>query len=172
MRFDLKSSVHHLRVNQSDVFSPSLWSFSFETGVSHTSFPTDKKEEWSSWRRDWRSVITDVTGVKGQLADPLLFAASLTTVRVRCRSQRTSTRSCRMCVNTSTPVSPTSPVSWCLTPASKWPLTHTLMEELKVRSSCFCVVYNIWFDELRWSKQSESSTRNWASLTQPCLLLI
>lgn len=49
-----------------------------------------------------------------------------------CRSQRTSTKSCRTCVNTSTPASPTSPVSWCLTRASKWPPTHTLMEELQV----------------------------------------
>lgn len=55
---------------------------------------------------------------------------------LRCRSQRISTKSCRMYVNTSTPASPTSPVSWCLTPASKWPPTHTLMEELKVHFLC------------------------------------
>lgn len=149
-------------MNQSDIFSPSLWSFSFETGVSLTSSPTDKKEEWSSWRRDWRSVITDVTGVKGQLP----VASFFTSVHVLCRSQRTSTRSCRTCVNTSTPASPTSPVSWCLTLASKWPLTRTLMEELKVRSSCFYGFHNIWFDDFQWSTkpglkwQSKPTTRD------------
>lgn len=54
----------------------------------------------------------------------------------RCRSQRISTRSCRTFVNTSTPASPTSPASWCLTPDSKSPPTRSLTEGLKVNFLC------------------------------------
>jgi hypothetical protein len=48
------------------------------------------------------------------------------------RSLRTSMRSCRMFVNTSTPASPTSPASWCPTPDSKWPPTPTSTADSKV----------------------------------------
>lgn len=58
---------------------------------------------------------------------------ALTCARV-CRSQRTNTKSCRTWGNTSIPASPTSLVSSCHTQGLRWPQTHTLMADWRVRS--------------------------------------
>lgn len=116
--------------------SPSPWFSLFVTGVFHMSFHMDKKEAWSFSRRGLRSAVMHVTQVSLRIRIMSGFKNVLVSVVWR-RSPRTSTKSCRMCANISIRASPTSPASWCPTPASKWPLTLTLMEELKVHFNTF-----------------------------------
>lgn len=73
-----------------------------------------------------------VSGLKmwkyGNTKEPALACACV------CRSQRTNTKSCRTWGNTSIPASPTSLVSSCHTQGLRWPQTHTLMADWRVRS--------------------------------------
>lgn len=108
----------------------SRWCFSYETGVTRTNMIMVWMEETSSWRRDCRWVMWRVSLWS---CVPLGHVCWCSESWINLRWNPINMKSCRMSGNTFTPVSPTSAVSCCHTPASRWPPTHTSMAGYEVR---------------------------------------